>query len=143
MTRILFKFIICPSCERALKKGRVKSKIVRKPSLNSFLVSAVLAKVKQSHTGWNFLKIWDSHLNNVFCMMSSFWSMTQVADWTLTREIIKYTNVLYPVGLKKSLKKLDKHLWRGPFSESCTFTHHSLLKMNHRLLGIWGRYWLK
>ena len=29
MTRILFKFTICPSCERALKNGRVKSKIVR------------------------------------------------------------------------------------------------------------------
>ena len=34
MTRILFKFIIYQSCERALKKGRVKSKIVRKSSLN-------------------------------------------------------------------------------------------------------------
>ena len=32
MTRILFKFIIYPSCERALKNGRVKSKIVRKSS---------------------------------------------------------------------------------------------------------------
>ena len=30
MTRILFKFIIYPSCERALKNERVKSKIVRK-----------------------------------------------------------------------------------------------------------------
>ena len=34
MTRILFKFIIYPSCERPLKNGRVKSKIVRKLSLN-------------------------------------------------------------------------------------------------------------
>ena len=32
MTRILFKFIIYPSCERALKNRRVKSKIVRKSS---------------------------------------------------------------------------------------------------------------
>ena len=30
MTRISFKFIIYPSCERVLKDGRVKSKIVRK-----------------------------------------------------------------------------------------------------------------
>ena len=32
MTRIFFKFIIYLSCERALKNGRVKSKIVRKSS---------------------------------------------------------------------------------------------------------------
>ena len=32
MARILFKFIIYPSCERALKNGRVKSKIVTKSS---------------------------------------------------------------------------------------------------------------
>ena len=29
MTLILFKFIIYPSCERTVKNGRVKSKIVR------------------------------------------------------------------------------------------------------------------
>ena len=34
MTHILFKFITYPSCERALKNGRVKLKIVRKSSLN-------------------------------------------------------------------------------------------------------------
>ena len=34
MTRILFKFIIYPSCERALKNGKVKLKIVRKSSFN-------------------------------------------------------------------------------------------------------------
>ena len=34
MTHILFKFIIYPSCERALKNERVKSKIVRKSTLN-------------------------------------------------------------------------------------------------------------
>ena len=41
MTRILFKFIIYPSCERALKKGRVNSKIVRKSSFGDsiFLTS--------------------------------------------------------------------------------------------------------
>ena len=32
MTRILFNFVIYPSCERTLKSGRVKSKIVRKSS---------------------------------------------------------------------------------------------------------------
>ena len=30
MTRILFNFIIYPSCETTLKNSRVKSKIVRK-----------------------------------------------------------------------------------------------------------------
>ena len=34
MTCILFKFLIYPSCERALKNGRVKPKIFRKLSLN-------------------------------------------------------------------------------------------------------------
>ena len=81
--------------------------------------------------------------NFVFCMMSSFCSMTRVADWILTREIIKRTKVLYPVCLKKYWKELDKHLWRGLFCESCTNSHHSLLKMNHPLLEIWGRCSLK
>ena len=34
---ILFKFIILPSCERALKNGRVKSKIVRKSSFDDMM----------------------------------------------------------------------------------------------------------
>ena len=33
MTRILFKLTIFPSCERALKNGRVKSEILRESSL--------------------------------------------------------------------------------------------------------------
>ena len=37
MTRILCKFIIYPSCERALKNGRVKSKIVRKSSFGDMI----------------------------------------------------------------------------------------------------------
>ena len=69
-------------------------------------------------------------------MMSSFCSMIPVADWILTRETIKRTNVLYPVCLKKYSKKLDKHLWRDLSGESCTITHHSLLKMNHILVEI-------
>ena len=41
MTRILFKFIIYPSCERAVKNRRVNSKIVRKSSFGDsiFLTS--------------------------------------------------------------------------------------------------------
>ena len=34
MTRILFKFIIHPSYERALKNGMVKSAVFKKSSLN-------------------------------------------------------------------------------------------------------------
>ena len=152
MISISFKFIIYPSYERALKNGRVKSKIVKKSPLNftfgqgSCFISdfarrnsnkAVLIQV--------FLRFEVVIFNNnfVFCMMSSFCSMTRVADLILTREIIQRTNVLYPACLKKYWKKLDKHLWRGLFCESCTITHHSLLKMNHNLLEIWGRYWLK
>ena len=37
MTRILFKFIIYPSCERVLKNGRVKTKIVRKSSFGDMI----------------------------------------------------------------------------------------------------------
>ena len=40
MTRILFKFIIYPSCERALKNGSVKSKIVRKWSFGDMIFLA-------------------------------------------------------------------------------------------------------
>ena len=138
MTRIIFEFIIYPSCKRDFMNRRVKSKIVRKSSFNftfgqsSCLISdfarpnsnkAVLVQVF-----WRFEKIIFNN-NFVFCMMSSVCSMTRVADWIVTREIMR-TNVLYPVCLKKYWKKLDKHLWRGLFREICAITHHSLLKMN-------------
>ena len=151
MTYILFKFIIYPFYERVFKNGRVKSEIFRKSSLNftfgqgSCLISgfakpntnkAVLAQV--------FLRFEIIFNNNfVFCVMSSFCSMAQVAGLILTRQIIKSTNVFYPVCLKKYWKKIDKHLWWGLFRESYTITHHDLLKINHTLLGIWGRSWLK
>ena len=110
MTRILFMFIIYPSCERTFKNGRVKSKIVRKSSLNltfgrgSCLISdfarpnsnkAILVQV--------FIRLEIVIFNNifVFCMMSSFCSMARVAGWILAKEIIKRTNVFYPVCLKK------------------------------------------
>ena len=137
MTCILFKFIIYQSCERALRNGRMKSKIVRKLSLNftfgqgSCLVSdfawpnssrAILVQV--------FLRFEKGIFNNFFIFCSTRW----VADWILTREIIKCTNVLFPICLKKYWKKLEKHLWQGLFYESCTITHHRLLKMNHTLI---------
>ena len=37
MTRILFKFIFYPSCERVLRNGRVKSEIVRKSSFGDMI----------------------------------------------------------------------------------------------------------
>ena len=37
MTRILFKFITYPSCERVLKNGRVKSEIVRESSFGDMI----------------------------------------------------------------------------------------------------------
>ena len=37
MIRILFKFTIYPSCERAMKNGMVKSKIVRKLSFGDMV----------------------------------------------------------------------------------------------------------
>ena len=139
MTCILFKFIIFPSFERALKNGRLKSKIVMKLSLNftfgqdCCLISdfarlnsnkAVLVQV--------FLRFEMIIFNNnfVFCMMSSFCGMARVAGWILARKIIKRRNMFYPVYLKKYWKKLDKHLWRGLFCEICVATHHSLLTIN-------------
>ena len=105
MTCILFKFIIYPSCERALKNGRVKLR----SSLNltfgqgSCLISdfarpnsnkAVLVQV--------FLRVEIVIFNNnfVLCTMSSFCIMGRVAGWILAREIIKRKNVFYPVCLK-------------------------------------------
>ena len=37
MIRVLFKFVIYPSFERALKNGKVKSKIVRKLSFGDLI----------------------------------------------------------------------------------------------------------
>ena len=43
--------------------------------------------------------------NFVFCMMSFFCSMAQVAGWILAREIIKCANMFYPYIYKKALGK--------------------------------------
>ena len=51
MTRILFKFMIYPSCERVLKNGRVKLKMFRESFLNFTFGQGIrlcLAKLKQS-----------------------------------------------------------------------------------------------
>ena len=129
MTRILFKFIIYRSCGKALKNGRVKSKIVRKLSLNFTFATPNSDKDVLVEVFWRFERVIFNN-NFVFWMMSSFCSMVRVAGWILTREIIKRTNVFYPLCLKKYWKKLDKHLWRGLFCESCTIIHRALLKMN-------------
>ena len=118
MSRALFNFIIYPSCERALKNGRVKSIILGKSSLNftfgrgSCLTSdfARLNSNKAALVQVLRFEIFIFNNNFVFCMMSSFCSMVRVAGWILTREIIKRANVDYPVCLKKYWKKLDKHL---------------------------------
>ena len=117
MIRKLFKFIIYLSCERALKNGRVSSKIFGKSSLNftfgqgSCLIlqfarpnsnKAVLVKV--------FLRfdifIFDN--NFAICLLSfleplisSICSMGWVAVGFLLREIIKHISMFYHVCLKK------------------------------------------
>ena len=137
MTRILFKFVIYLSCERALRNGRVKSKV--RSCLWTSLWSEQLSyirlywvKLKQNRIGQVFLRFEIVIFNNnfVFCVMSSFSSMARVAGWILAREIIKSTNIFYPVCLKKYWKKLDKHLLRGLFCENCAIAQHNLLKMN-------------
>ena len=130
MTRIFFKFNICAFCERVLKKGRVKAKIVRKLSLNFTFGqgSCLISDFARENSSKDvlvqiFLRLDTVIFNNnfVFCMMSSFCSMARIAGWILVREIIKRTNV----RLKKYWKKLDKHLWQGLFCESCEITHHN------------------
>ena len=106
MTHILFKFINYLFYEKALKNGRVKSKIVRKSSLDftfgqgSCLVSGcaspnsnktVLVQVSLRFEIVNF------NNNFVFC-----------ASCILAREIINRTNVFYPVCLKNYWEKLEK-----------------------------------
>ena len=149
MACILFKFIIRPSYETALKQGIVKSKIFRKSSSNfsfgqgSYLISdfdypnsvkAVLLQIPLRSE----IVIFNN--NFVFCLagflklfMISFCSMPWVAGWFPLREIMKRTSPFYPVCLKKYKKELDKHLWRGQFCESCVITHCSLLKVNQTL----------
>ena len=55
MTHIIFKFIIYPSCERALRNGRVKPKIVRKSSLGDMIF-------------WLHMIIYD-YFSSVFCIV--------------------------------------------------------------------------
>ena len=95
MARILFNFIIYPSCERALNNARVKSKIVRKSSLNftfgqgSCLISDIARpNSNKAVLVQNFLRFEIVIFNNnfVFCLTSSFCSMARVAGWILARE---------------------------------------------------------
>ena len=135
MIRILFKFIIYSSCERALRNERVKPKTVRKWSLNFTFGhgSCLILDISRSNLNIAVLvqvflrfEIVIFNSNFEFCMMSYYCSMTRVAGWILTRKMIKRTIVFYPVCLKRSWRKLDKHLWRGLFCESWTITHHKL-----------------
>ena len=121
-----YEYLSLLSYERALKNERAKSKIVKKLSLNCTFGqdSSFISDLARPNSNKTVL------VHFVFCMMSSFCSMGQVARWTLAREMIKGTNVFYPICLKKHWKKLDRHLWRSLFCERCAITHHSLLKMN-------------
>ena len=150
MTRVLFKFIIYPSCERALKNGRVKSKVFRKSSLKFTFGQGICCLISDfANTNSDkvvlvqiFLRFEIVILNKnfAFCVagfqervISSFCSIAWVAGWILPREIIKRTGVFYPVCLKKYWKKLDKHPRWGLFCESCAITHHSLFKVHQTL----------
>ena len=67
MTRILFKFIIYPSCERALKKGRVNSKIVRKSSFRDTIF-------------WLHMIIYD-YFSSVFCIVPKNVLLLKYQKW--------------------------------------------------------------
>ena len=145
----MFKFIIYPSCERALNNGKVKSKIFRKSSSNFFFGKSSYPKSDIARSSSKKAVLFQISLrlnmgifsnNFAFCVAgflglvtSSFCSMPWLAGWFLLRKIIEQISVFYPVCLKKYLKKLDKHLWRDLFSVSCTITHQSLLAVNQTL----------
>ena len=142
MTRIFFKFNIYAFCERVLKNRQVKAKIVRKLSLNFTFgqSSCLISDFARANSSKDvlvqiFLRLDTVIFNNnfVFCMMSSFCSMAQIAGWILVREIIKRTNV--------RLKKLDKHLWRGLFVKVVRL--HTTTNESGSFLELWGRCWLK
>ena len=67
---------------------------------------------------------------------SSFCSM-----WRLARRFLLRRITIHAISQKKYSKKLEKHLWHGPFcGESCCITYHSLLKVKSNkgaLLEIW------
>ena len=67
MARILFKFIIYPSCERALKNGRVKSKIVRKSSFGDMIF-------------WLHMIIYD-YFSSVFCIVPKKVLLLKYRKW--------------------------------------------------------------
>ena len=88
MTRILFKFIIDPSFERVLKNWWVKSKIVRKSSLNLTFAqgTCLISDFARSNSNKTVLfqvflrfELFIFNNNFVFCMMSSFCSMAKIA----------------------------------------------------------------
>ena len=129
--------------------GRVKSRIFRKSSLNftfgqgSCLISD-FARLKPNKTVLleisSRFNIGIFNNNFVVCVaelldpvMSSFCSMSWLADCFIPRKIVKRISVFYPVCLRKYWKRLDKHLWRGLFCENCAITHHSLHKVNQPL----------
>ena len=70
MTPILLKFIIYPSCERALKNGRVKSKIFRKSSFDDMVF---------------WLHMITFHLRSVLCQkMYCCWNIrSELATWKI------------------------------------------------------------
>ena len=67
MARILFNFIIYPSCERVLKNGRVKSKIVRKSSFGDMIF-------------WLHMIIYD-YFSSVFCIVPKKVLLLKYRKW--------------------------------------------------------------
>ena len=66
MTRILFKFIIYPNCERALKIGRVKSKKVKKSSFGDIF--------------WLYMIVYD-YFSSVFCIVPKKVLLLKFQKW--------------------------------------------------------------
>ena len=129
MIRILFKFFIYLSCERALKNGRVKSTILTKSSMNFIFGQGSCLMSDFATPNLNKTILLQISLrfeivifNNNFALcvagflesrMSSFCSMPCVAGWFLLRSIIKRTNVFYPLCLKKYQIVMVSILWNS------------------------------
>ena len=66
---------------------------------------------------------------SVFGLMSLFCSMSRVAGWCLLKRLLSIQTSFTHTCLKKVLRKLEKHLRRDVFFESCWITDHDLFKV--------------
>ena len=86
--------------------------------------------------------MWQDSWIYFWTLTSLFCSMSRVAGWRLLKILLSTQACSTYAYLKMFQRKLEKHLWRDLFYESCGITDHSLLKVKFNtvtLLEIWRR----